>query len=180
MPDQTEIQLQAAIAALRDVVAQAVDPDDPAAREQLQLVIDQLTFIRSRIGQLDERRRFEIRHHINLVGSLLTAAESVDPSLLVESTAALDQARVLLADPSARAEELVHAHERLGQVVVRILDTAADAARCDLDRLIVELSGARVTFERAWYAPLGFDPAPETLPSVEDLIAIDRLEGLPT
>ncbi|MCW2737948.1 hypothetical protein [Nocardioides sp.] len=177
MADHTDNQFKAAIAALREVVAPAVNPHDPAAREQLQLVIDQLEFVRQRVGLLDSRHRLELVQQLDMVERLAHAAKDVRDPSAAEISDTVTDARAVLADPIAKHEDLAAQQEGLARLVPRILEHAPDEHRQALDRLVVQLSGSRVTFERSWYAPLGFDPDPESLPSVDSLLAEVDLGG---
>src|SRR3954452_4273924 len=86
--------LGAAIRALEEVVAPAIDPADPLAAEQLVLVIDSLRFLRERLDHLHDRARqfvlvtlarpslrerldhlhdrarFDLRHHLTLARAI--------------------------------------------------------------------------------------------------------------
>lgn len=173
MSDVTENGLRAAIKALVDVVAPSVASSDPLANEQLRLVIEYLQFVRGRLDHLYERDRFELGHHLGMARALeaMGAPLSASTAGLLERTieaGARTEARV-----GAAPVELKAAGAGLAAAVREIVREAAAFnadIRSRIERSVLEGSDRRIAFERAWYLPLGFDPAPgEVAPLVEEL-----------
>jgi hypothetical protein len=157
--------LGAAIKALLDVVAPSVDPDDPLAREQLQLVVDYLELVRSRTDLLWDRERLTLRHY-------LAMADAVGPSVSMRLDGAAAAGRRALGDADAGVRPLRDAAAELAgalsELVRALGEPDADPALCArVEVVVVDASQVLVDVERAWYLPLGFDPAPAEVGSVE-------------
>jgi hypothetical protein len=173
MSDVTENGLRAAVKALVDVVAPSVATTDPLANEQLRLVIEYLQFVRVRLDHLYERDRFELGHALAMARALnaLAAPLSADTSALLARTLAAGadiEARVGASPVALKA-----AAAGLAAAAREIVREAAgfdDGIRRKVERCVLDGSDRRIAFERAWYLPLGFDPAPgEVAPLTEEL-----------
>jgi len=75
IPD-ADLQLSVVIKALRDVVAQAVDPGNRVAAEQLQLSIATLGLLKARLPLLHQCARRELANAISLGEALAAAADA--------------------------------------------------------------------------------------------------------
>ena len=60
MANHADNDFRAAAKSLLDVVAPAIDPANPLARQQLKLVVDWLDFYRSRLPYNQDRERLEL------------------------------------------------------------------------------------------------------------------------
>lgn len=163
--DHTENALRAAIKALRDVIAPAIDPADPLANEQVKLVIDQLQFVRERLDRFYDAQRFELNHYLSMARSIA----QLKPSCKAGTMATLNDA--ILFGESERGKigvsipELRAATARLSASIRALLREAPDfpdQEREKIDMLVLSASDCMIDFERAWYLPLGFDPEPQT------------------
>ncbi|WLP89063.1 hypothetical protein [Gordonia sp. NB41Y] len=167
MIDHSENALRAVIKSLRDVVAPAVDPGDPMAQEQLALSLGTLEFLHSRLDRSDARARFELRARLHLARGL----HVVLPSGSVQMAEAMEQAEGLLGNVDAQVAELRAASARLGAVVAQVMASEVDAeVRTAMETAVLDGSEALVEFERSWYRPLGFDPHPESIRSLDDIL----------
>ena len=155
--DHSDNALGAAIKALEEVVAPAVDPADPLAAEQLVLVIDSLRFLRERLDHLHDRARFDLRHHLRLAHA-------------IAEDAALDEiaaASAVLANPEARTPELREVAAALAAALRNTVRDAGEDTRRRIERAIVAGSRERIQADRAWHLPQGFDPEPGAVPPLD-------------
>lgn len=171
MADPIEAGLLASVKALDDVVAKAVDPGNPLAREQLKLVSRYLGFLRQRLPWHHERERFELRHALALARQLREIAGADAPSLLGEAIAGGE--RVSRAD-DATPEQLTAAIRALNtatSVLVRGLDDYPPDTRRRMERAIVTASRRLFDVQRAWYLPMGFEPDPKAVAPLQQALA---------
>ncbi len=165
MPDLTENTLRGAAKALTDVVRPALDPADPLAAEQLKLVVDYLSFVRSRLDHLAERDRLELRHALRIAERV---ARLEDPAFRDAALQLADLHRTgteLLNAPKATPRQLRAASEAVRReltTVIRASDTATGEGRRALFRIVLDVTGDTLRFERSWYLPYGFDPEPDS------------------
>lgn len=171
MTDITENDLRAALKALNDVIAPSIDPADPLATEQLRLVVEYLDFLRSRVDFVADRNRFELAHNLDLADALASYAGSIDPALESQFHEAIDAGRIALNSSSVSVAETRRTAAVIAALVrelVRMAQACDAALRDRIERTVLEASGARIEFERAWFLPLGLDPAPGEVPSIEE------------
>ncbi|MCW2758393.1 MAG: hypothetical protein JWO46_2139 [Nocardioidaceae bacterium] len=167
--DECRIGLAALRHALEEFVAPAVDASDPIAAEQLVSGVRYLDFVIDRIDLIHDRERFELAQASRLVIGLLDAGAS-ELAGSAEWARTVDSARATLARPDSRVAELRTSTAELRAAVREILDEASAELNAKLRSLVVADAKEIATFERAWYAPLGFDTDPATLPDIEDVL----------
>jgi ABC-type transporter Mla subunit MlaD len=161
--DHSDNTLAAAIKALEEVVAPAIDPADPLAAEQVTLVIDSLGFLRERLDHLHDRARFELRHHLTLAHAVAEdAAGALDEEVEV-ATAVYERAGARMPELRASATSLAAALRTL----VRDAANFDDITRRRIERRIVAGSRERIEADRAWHLPQGFDPDPSNVAALE-------------
>lgn len=174
MADVTENGLRAAVKALTDIVAPAINHSDPLAIEQLRLVVDYLEFVRRRLDFLHDRDRFELEHNLGMARALdhLGAPGSARTSTLLQS--AIQAGAKAQVRPEATSPALKSAAATLAAAVRELIREAADfdaPIRCQVERCVLDATDQRITFDRAWYLPLGFDPAAGEVSALVDLLA---------
>jgi len=160
--DTTENTLRAVLKALDDVIAPAIDPSDGVAREQLRLVTDYIRFVQLRLDHLGDRERFELRHHLGLGRQLQALAAPASESVRHALDEAIATGAGLLAGTHSMAD-LRAANAALAGAARRLVREAAGypaGPRRAIEMTVLDASDARIDFERSWYLPLGFDPAP--------------------
>ena len=162
--DQTETGIRGVIKALTDTIAPAVDRTDPLAQEQLRLCVDYLEFLCSRLDHLHARARFELADAASLARAASQAVKIDDPVLWRDLTCTVSRADRILADPGAGTTMVKDCTMDLCAVVRDLVRALAGdtAAAHEIGELVIEHSRAQVEFERSWYGPMGFDPAPAT------------------
>lgn len=157
VPD-LELQLAAALKALREVVAPAVDPANGVAMEQLHLAMATVDFVRTRMPL----RRARVIHELESARMLAGRAGG----------------HAQLARLAGEAQALLDAgaHEaEMDALRLRIMDeaeraVAADPADKALARAVLAVAGRQTDLARAWFAPMGFEVDPAGLPALEQLL----------
>lgn len=172
MADRNEGALQAAIKALEHAVMPAVNPADPLAGEQLKLTVGYLKLLKSRLGQAEDRARFELEHYRAMALSLHDEARAEGGEVAERFDGAL-----ALAAGAERSAEVRTAAAALSAAVSGLVRAAAEAA--PERRRRIELSVARqsrrwIDAQRAWFVPLGFDLRPAQLPALEEALSPAR------
>lgn len=160
--------------ALENIVAPAVDVNDPIAAEQLVSGVRYLDFVIARIDQIHERERFELIHAVGVAKGVATHIDHGSASSATDLGDALDAAvqagALALADPAAPTTHIRECTAELRSQVRSAL-VAGDAHVAERAREAVMRDAATYAeFERAWYLPLGFDPAPDEVPPLEELL----------
>lgn len=176
MPDHTDNALRAAVKALTQVVAPAVDPEDPLANEQLRLVSGYLEFLRTRREYLHDRDLFEFHHAVRLGRELV-------PMATTAGLATDDLGRAIeAADAVRRSSELASATAAVTHatsMLVRAATTAEESARQRIERLVLDASTELLEVDRAWFLPQGFDPEPAAVAGVEEALRGDSASPAP-
>jgi hypothetical protein len=169
--DQTTNAIRAARKSLSDVVAPALDPADPLAREQLALAADLLSFLEERVLDLHAMCRRRGQLSLGLADALVAAGapETATPTTatLTTATAAL---RGVLDDPAAGTREVDARTDELDAALRRVVRGAG--ARAGQVREVV-LRSARdwTAADRAWHLPLGFETAADEVPALTTVLA---------
>lgn len=163
VPD-IDLQLQAAIKALTDVIGPAVNTDDKMASEQLHLVIATLRMARER---LPVRRRFVRR----LLEDAIELAETVNaegarPALAQQ----ISEAREALHDPELEATEIEAIRGRLSAATAQIIADAGVEGLRVFGKDVARGSAVPVARLRAWSTPSGFEPQVDELATLDTLI----------
>ncbi len=180
MADHTDNGLRAAIKALDEVVAPAIDASNPLATEQLRLVSRYLGFLRERLHYQSDRERYELWHYTALAQSILT---QMQPSTQTQSPLAQIQQRLALAVVAAvplcedTSVALVKIRAALGPLtsaisaLVRSVTNAQPSLRTPIERLVLDASKRLLDVQRAFYLPIGFEPDPSLVPTMDSALA---------
>lgn len=174
MADVTDNGLRAAVKALTDVVAPSIDPTDPLAKEQLRLVVDYLQFVRSRLDFLHDRARFEMNHHLATAQALqaLSAPFSSENRDLLDATVSAGlQAQASVEASTVSVKEVSASLAAITRELVREAASFAAEWRGPIERCVLMAANEIIRFERSWYMPLGFDPAPGEVEPLASLLA---------
>ena len=180
MADVTDNGLRAAVKALTDVVAPSIDRGDPLAQEQLRLVVDYLEFVRCRLDFLYDRDRFELGHELALANALQRLHPPCSAStaqLLNVAIEAGTQADAAVGTSTVALKAASAALAAAARELIREAAAFAAEARSAIERQVIKASGERILFERAWYLPLGFDPAPGDVPPLAAVLAKTASSG---
>ena len=174
MIDHTDDGLRAAIKALDEVVAPAIDTATPLAVEQLRLVSRFLGFLRTRMPYEHARARHELHHYLGLAESLVTLAPNDAPFRSRDALdAAIQAGTPVLHDAAASAQQLQDTIKSLScalSTLVREVAGAAAAAREPIERAVILAAQGLLDAQRAWFLPMGFEPDPRCVPSMDDAL----------
>jgi hypothetical protein len=174
MIDHTDDGLRAAIKALDEVVAPAIDTANPLAVEQLRLVSRFLGFLRSRIPYEHARARHELHHYLGLAQTLVTLAPNDAPVRSRDAIgAAIHSATPVLHEASASAQQIQSAIASLSSAtsaLVREVAVASPAVRAPIERAVVLAAQQLLDAQRAWFLPMGFEPDPRCVPSINEAL----------
>lgn len=176
MADNADNSFRAAIHALREIVAPAVDPANPLATEQLQLVIAWLEFQRQRLPHAHDRHRAELSVYMKIAETAAGAAGSHGAAL----QPAIGAAAKTLESPSAGFPELRSATQRLELGVAELVRTAPDMpaeAQAELERAVVRAMKGFLDIERVWFQPMGVEATSKALPQLHDVLGVSSDDG---
>jgi hypothetical protein len=176
MADHNESALHAAIKALNQVVAPSVDRSNPLAVEQLRLVS---MFLEFHAQHRSHERKLAWTHlHLQArlaeeAGNLLASALPAGSARLI---AAAQAAQRQLADTGTAAAVWEGLHSELGLCISEV-QAEAEADGCDegtrnaLDTLVLAHARGQLELHRVWFKSFGFEGRPESLPSLEAVLA---------
>lgn len=174
---------QASARAIQQVVLPALrDSGDTPAFEQAQLVRDFLEFVADRVHLVAARQAFQRRHAITLADAVLDAVNSAGGAAAERLAALCDSGMPLVPvrNEGVRGTDVAEEVDTIYRAVTDVVREAAEHAANDLSatdgyhhlqRLVVEQMKARVEVDRAWLAPMGFDPEPATIGDLATLLA---------
>ena len=174
MSDHTEHALQAAVKALSEVVAPAVDRTDPLAVDQLRLVVSWLQFHGRRRHQERDFARAGLRLRVAQAVDVMAVVARWAPDVAGRLGTALDEARAALAREGTAADAWDGLAQRLdGLVCEAVLQSAGwpDEPRQTLAACVLAHARDVLLLNRAWFAPLGFEARPEAVPDLETLMS---------
>ena len=170
VPD-LDLQLQVAIKALTDAVAPAVNPNDKVAVEQLHLAVATFTMVRDRLPLARRYARRQLEDAIEMADAVSGAAKA-DPMLAfaaLDSTAAA--ARMALADVEADTYDMEAALDKLTDATVAIIAAAQNGQASEaIDTAVLRSSARPIERGRAWCLPSGFEPNPDAIRALKDLV----------
>lgn len=174
MSDHNENALHAAVKALTQVVAPAVDRANPLAVEQLRLVSMYLEFLAQ---QRPHERRLawtDLRLQAELASAVTQAIEPRQGELGARLLDAVGRAQDMLRTPVAPVAAWERAHRDLAELLSEAIAEAEQgdaAAREALEALVVERAHGQLMLHRVWFRAYGFEARPEALPSLQDVLA---------
>ncbi|WKN60782.1 hypothetical protein HJ581_0044785 [Rhodococcus opacus] len=171
MIDDVTALIHATRTSLNTVVMSAVDKSDPMAVEQIQLAVANLDFVCSRLDTNHARVRFTLAETERMSAAVAErlSKHGADQYRLPElCRVALTELQ--RADSSVQAMRAANAEltARL-RVLIRDYRERDDQIASDIRDVVVDRSESLVRSERAWFAPFGFDPGAEALPSPEEI-----------
>lgn len=152
--------MRAAIKALKDTVAPAVDPANPLANEQLRLACSYLSLVAGRLCARHQRLRLELAQAATLASRLLPHAEGCPATVLAALRSGIAAAQDLQTRVnSAEAELLDATHQAQAAIsaLVRCATSLPTQQGAEIERAVLQASRAWLDTRRAWFSPLGFD-----------------------
>lgn len=173
MVPNIDVQLQAVIKALRDVVAPAIDVSNPQAREQLHLSIATLDMLRSHIPLVHACARRELANALAMVDDVTDAGSEE----LRDCEQTL-RAKAALLDPTADARQLDAVRIAILRVVADVVATRPDNdSRLAIERAIIRHTRSQTNLARAWCEPAGFEVNYGALDDLKNLLACPGESG---
>lgn len=163
MANHADNDFRAAAKALMDVVAPAIDPQNPLARQQLKLVVDWLEFYRSRLPYNMDRERLELAVQLETAHEIMNAAPADTGTAL---QAAIAEATVVQERLGPRPPQVRAVTARLEDeisVVVRRSREFDEAARHDIERVVVLNTRHLLDAQRSWFLPQSIEPEPDAI-----------------
>ena len=172
MANHADNDFRAAAKSLLDVVAPAIDPANPLARQQLKLVVDWLDFYRSRLPYNQDRERLELEVQLQTARAIgdVAPANSIDALRAAIDAAAPVHSR--LGPRPAQVRAVTAGLEDAISALVR-QSTGFDAtAQTAIERIVVRDARHLLDAQRAWFLPQGIEPDPDALPSLDVALRI--------
>lgn len=171
MQPSFDLRIRTMNKALAEVVLPAIDPDNKAAAEQLQLVIGSLNLMQE---QIDYANWFEIVDGRSMVAMAGKVAEISGQALGKE----LDDAIAVTRDVGSRHDvtltQLRDANyvlrETLCDAISKVLASVDAKTASAVSRVVIDLTEDQTSRERAFVAKTGFDVFPDTLKSIREAL----------
>ena len=179
MANHADNDFRAAAKALLDVVAPAIDPQNPLARQQLKLVVEWLDFYRSRLPYNQDRERLELAVQLETAQAIASVAPTAAVTAL---RAVIGAAATIHAGLGPRPVEVRAVTARLEDeisAVVRLSPGFDEPARQSIERVIVRDAKVLLDAQRAWFLPQGIEPDPEAIPPLDDALRIRKPAASP-
>jgi hypothetical protein len=171
----TDTQLQVALRALNDVIAPALQESASHVIEQTHLVIATLEFAKQRLPYTRRFYRQELLYFIDYASEVAALIATEDASLAEEIRNQCRSGQEELQRPEADAEDFVIVMRRLRELISSAVDRATGASvEAELSRLVVDRLKRFLPHQRTWLLPFGLDPAPDGLPSVDQLVELHQ------
>ncbi len=167
MAEETVNALLAAARALEEVVAPALDAEQPLAVEQCRLVSQYLRFAAERVDLRYDLARFDLDHYLRMGAAVLERLAPLGcPAPDLES--ALGTGRGVLGRPGESPRDLEVATAALRTAVARLARTLDDeAARAAVAEVVLAASRTHLSVRRGWYLPQGWEPNPASVPPLD-------------
>lgn len=165
IPD-IDTQLLSVIKSLKDTVAPAVAKDNQLAQEQLHLALATLSIVRQHLPLYHRYVRLDTEIQINLAHDLLLNKGNSDQCNLIKT---LESTQQLLTDPTQSSDDLLAGNRTLREVIAQyLLDNIDNVAN---DNIVLKHSKKGLDMGRAWNKPMGFEPDPDSVTELEQLLA---------
>lgn len=171
MADFTDNAFRAAIHALTEIVAPAVDQTNPLAVEQLQLVISWLDFQRQRTPFAHDRHRAELRLHLDMAEAVAAASGGAADAL----HDLLAEGRARLRDPAAGQPELQATGRDIATVIADLVDRRGPEAQT-IEAAVIRTTEPLLQLQRTWFQPLGIEAGSDALPHLHDILDVPPVE----
>ena len=166
-----DLQLQAAIKALRDTVAPAVDPANKVAIEQLHLSIATIAMVRDRLPLARRFARRRLEDALDLARAVAAAARTDAAIDLAGLDTAVAAGPALLADATAEIEHYEAANAAVTGATLAVINAAqTSAATGTIDVAVLKASAPAFERSRAWFLSAGFEPDPAAIRPLTTLL----------
>lgn len=163
-----EVRIHSAIKALDEVILPAVDPDDPLAREQTQMVIGQLRLLADQWNDAHTHAHTSLLAMRDLAQALVDAADSGEHSNREQARLRdhLDENPSVATTPQG-IEPLERESRWLGTAIDDLIDSCmsdgSPALRRTFVRLVARYGIVQSNYDRAYFACTELDPIAPSL-----------------
>ena len=169
MQPSFDLRIRTMNKALADVVLPAIDPDNKAAAEQLQLVIGSLNLMQE---QIDYANWYEIVDGRSMIAMAEKVAELAGQPLGREVDDAIAVTKDVGTRHNVTLSQIRDANyvlrETLCDAISKVLSTVDTETARAISRAVIDLTEDQTSRERAFVAKTGFDVFPDTLKSIRD------------
>lgn len=166
-------RIDSVLQALEDIVMPAINPAQPAAREQLAYAMAALRLIANQHDKAYSLAIMEVRLFANLLMRLNEAAgDSLSPELRRRLTEAGASRLTDLKAPSQnRLDEIQREYRDIADAVVASVSSGIDsAARQRVTAIVVEHSAREMVMRRGWMAMPGVEADVSRLPALDEIV----------
>jgi hypothetical protein len=172
MEVRPEIQIQAMIKAMVDVVLPAVDPEQKMAQEQARLVIGTLGLLASRLPVAYRFDRDQIDRYVTLSRALIALERGTEDVSRLQALAekGADVLKRARAEPAELESTVFDLRAEVGALVQNIAKGERGERWGKVKALILESAKQEIDRERALVVAMGFEPNPAALPAIETLL----------
>jgi hypothetical protein len=174
VPDSA-LRLEAALKALADVIAPAIPEDAGLAKEQIALVMRSISLAIEQIpleAAYMARDSQTDRELAAKFQSLFVAGHPMSNRLADAISASENALPPAISDTRELAKPWHSLKKTLEEAVSALAKELGRDAQTELAEIMLAYSEERNLRERAWVASTGFDPDPESLPSLETVTLI--------
>ena len=166
-PDPT-IRIQSVMRTLEHLIFPAVDPSNSLAIEQCGLVLAQLRMLIRHVPHIGQYHALCRDDLVATVEGLPSAGGGTATRSAASRLHAACEQAPSLGDASAAYHQLGFALEGLMRVAV---EDGAPEYRRAVDAAVLAFSHRQSRRERSWFQDAGFDPYPDTLPDLAEMVA---------
>lgn len=179
---RADIQLRAAIKALTDTVAPAIDASNKLAVEQLGMVIGILQFVEQRLPLQFQFDCNELARLIGLAAALDGAVEGSQGENATQELRKVASAGALVldrakADPAEVLEAVRGLRHACGAVTTAAFGLEDLAVREAVSAKVLAYSKEQTLRDRSWLIGLGFESPNSGIPAIAELLATDAAEN---
>lgn len=183
MDVRPEIQIQAMVKAMIDVVLPAVDADNKLAQEQARLIIGTMQLVAKRLPIAYRYDVDELRRYVGLARDMIAAVGSgVDAELVADLKALVTRSDDVLDGARSEPAEVENAAFELRAVVGRLVQEASQAntdagIKKSVRKLVLDASKVELDREVALVSDMGFcNPLEAPRPPIEQQLPPVRLK----
>lgn len=177
MQMRPDIQIQSMIKSMTDVVLPAIDSDNKLAQEQAQITVAMLQLMQKQLPlafryDRDELARLqtlgeELAEHARGGDRTETAAETLEASS-EHALGVLDRAR---AEPTELQDAIKLLRADVGTLIQTLFQEGDPNSRALARSMVLNATADQLLRERAWLIEQGWEPDPEAIPPIKELLS---------
>lgn len=172
-------RIETMLRSMVEVIAPALDANQQLARDQAQILIGNLKLLADQATHTYEYEMVELREFTaTLRGMVTTAAGGAATSAAAERGAVLlvrlePIAAINVPREAQLAEWVREARQAVDDLVAASSVDGEKAFRDAAVAAVLDQAATQNLRERVWFKATGMDPAPGSLPGIEDVLALD-------